>query len=251
MSLQHNWNDAQLAVIDNHNVGDTRYIMTRQLAAILERAKRNLVASKAAIATNNEAVLSQLHSGNGRLLHDRIRSLQMMYANRLISEQEYAREQAMLNRELASHNIQGGGGCEGDMAADFRQYLDNDPSSNGRRDDQPSGWERGNRKWKIGTCQVKACPSPKPTEVGPCSVCKHCQAIFDAGGDPTKPGFFASAAKKKEESFQPHFGWSEAEEAMAEQVDEAFAEVEGQVMDLEPDRHRGREVAQIALRAAV
>jgi hypothetical protein len=41
----------------------------------------------------------------------------------------------------------------------------------------------GNKKepwaWKKGTCRIKKCASPKPTEVGPCSVCRNCQAKFD------------------------------------------------------------------------
>lgn len=42
-------------------------------------------------------------------------------------------------------------------------------------------------KWKQGICQVQSCPSrPGKTEVGPCSVCRRCQAKFDAGQDPTK-----------------------------------------------------------------
>ena len=49
-------------------------------------------------------------------------------------------------------------------------------------------------KWKQGVCQVKACPSPKPTEVGPCSVCRHCQREFDEGRDPTK-GILARTAR--------------------------------------------------------
>lgn len=42
-------------------------------------------------------------------------------------------------------------------------------------------------KWKKGICRVEACPTrPGKTEVGPCSVCKQCQAAFDHGDDPTK-----------------------------------------------------------------
>lgn len=44
-----------------------------------------------------------------------------------------------------------------------------------------------NWKWKQGVCQVQTCPTrPGKTEVGPCSVCRSCQAKFDKGGDPTK-----------------------------------------------------------------
>ncbi|HSX45336.1 MAG TPA: hypothetical protein VLF39_04515 [Candidatus Saccharimonadales bacterium] len=42
-------------------------------------------------------------------------------------------------------------------------------------------------KWKQGICQVESCPTrPGKTEVGPCSVCRKCQAEFDKGRDPTK-----------------------------------------------------------------
>lgn len=42
-------------------------------------------------------------------------------------------------------------------------------------------------KWKKGYCRVEACPSkPKQTDVGPCSVCRRCQRLFNAGADPTK-----------------------------------------------------------------
>lgn len=48
------------------------------------------------------------------------------------------------------------------------------------------GWE-----WKLGQCVVKQCPSrPSKTLVGPCSVCKKCQAQFDAGKDPTKTRYY-------------------------------------------------------------
>lgn len=44
---------------------------------------------------------------------------------------------------------------------------------------------RENWKWKKGICQVKECPSrPAKTEVGPCSVCRKCQKIFDKGEQP-------------------------------------------------------------------
>jgi hypothetical protein len=39
--------------------------------------------------------------------------------------------------------------------------------------------------WKSGICKVDNCPSrPSNTKVGPCSVCKTCQHIFDKGKDP-------------------------------------------------------------------
>ncbi len=44
--------------------------------------------------------------------------------------------------------------------------------------------EKKNWKWKDGVCQVKTCR--KKAKVGPCSVCKKCQLVFDRGGDPTR-----------------------------------------------------------------
>ncbi len=42
-------------------------------------------------------------------------------------------------------------------------------------------------RWTRGVCIVKECPSrPAKTEIGPCSVCRKCQTIFDKGDDPKK-----------------------------------------------------------------
>lgn len=52
----------------------------------------------------------------------------------------------------------------------------------GNKTDGKESWT-----WKSGVCRVEACPTrPGKTEVGPCSVCRKCQAKFDAGKDPTK-----------------------------------------------------------------
>jgi hypothetical protein len=40
-------------------------------------------------------------------------------------------------------------------------------------------------KWTKGVCVVKECPTrPAKTDVGPCSVCRKCQTIFDNNNDP-------------------------------------------------------------------
>lgn len=41
-------------------------------------------------------------------------------------------------------------------------------------------------QWKNGRCRVPNCPSPKPTKIGPCSVCRNCQHQSDKGADLTK-----------------------------------------------------------------
>lgn len=56
---------------------------------------------------------------------------------------------------------------------------------------QSSGLERlirfglENWSWTRGVCRVDECPTkPRQTEVGPCSVCRGCQAEFDRGRNP-------------------------------------------------------------------
>jgi hypothetical protein len=58
--------------------------------------------------------------------------------------------------------------------------------------------------WKDGFCQVKECPTQKPkrqkVKVGPCSVCKNCQAMFDNNKDPVKEN------KKLQKKTKPRVG---------------------------------------------
>lgn len=201
-TLQDQWGDEQQAVIRKHELGNAEYKMTRELEATLEQAKRNLIMGKAGIATNNEDILAQLQPAEARQLHDEIRSLQVLWENQIISGHEYARAQAGLERKLAGRNLKGGGGCAGDASGGFRNGESGDGDMRAEAENEPrqqSDWEKGKRKWKKGKCQVKACKSPQPTEVGPCSVCKRCQAVFDGGGDPTKPGFVDMFAAKEPE----------------------------------------------------
>jgi hypothetical protein len=49
---------------------------------------------------------------------------------------------------------------------------------------------RENWVWTDGFCKVKECPTrdpkPKRVKVGPCSVCKACQTLFDQNKDPSR-----------------------------------------------------------------
>ena len=52
---------------------------------------------------------------------------------------------------------------------------------------QKAKMERRNWVWKKGVCLVEECPTrPSKTDVGPCSVCRKCQTIYDNGDDPEK-----------------------------------------------------------------
>ena len=47
---------------------------------------------------------------------------------------------------------------------------------------------RASWEWKTGTCIIENCPSRKRgrVEVGPCAVCRDCQALYDQKKDPYK-----------------------------------------------------------------
>ncbi len=66
--------------------------------------------------------------------------------------------------------------------------------------------ELGRENWTItiGVCRIKNCPSPKPTEVGPCQVCLlNCQPKFDNGSEPVYANKHESLSDIAERMFKP------------------------------------------------
>ncbi len=184
-SLQFEWGDEDLALIRNHDLEDGGYIMTRQLAARLEKAKRYLLNGAAAIATGNEKVLAQIDDQTRVHLEDRIQLIGILRASGA-AEEEIRRQQAQLDRDIASQNFTVGGGCLGENDADFQNRDPNSPLSASGSGQAESG-DRSSWKWKKGLCRIVACSSrPGETLVGPCEVCFGCQRVFDTGGDPTR-----------------------------------------------------------------
>jgi len=188
IGLQHQWGPEALEVINRHAAGNTHYQMTEELAAVLEKAKQNLLGSQAAVATGNEAVLSQVDAATARALQDGMRFIQQLRASG-VPQTELRLLQSQLNRRFASANFSVGGGCPGKNADNFnnRKPGDIDPLTGEAygRDDDPE--DKSTWKWKRGVCRVESCPTrPNETKVGPCSVCERCQAKFDNGEDPTE-----------------------------------------------------------------
>lgn len=181
--LQHEWNEDDLHTIYCHEQPDGEYAMTRRLAAVLERAKRNLLAGIAAIQTGNDKVLNQMDGATARKLREQADFIDILRTNNT-PPQEIAEMYANLNRSVARQNLKTGGGCMGESNADFGNSKispDGSLSAEEGKGEESKVWT-----WKKGVCRVTNCPSPKPTEVGPCSVCRGCQHKFDAGQDPTK-----------------------------------------------------------------
>jgi hypothetical protein len=220
-SLQHHWDDEALAIIGQHHRGDNRYTMTRPLAAVLERAKRNLLTSQAAIATKNERVMAQLRPGEGQALYDQIHSLQILRANQLISEQEFARQQANLEQKIAGHNIKGGGGCPDDAAANFRNIAEpTGPERAGSNEDESSG----KKLMSCPFCSAKVFDDP-------CAVvlsCWDCRAtvvngkVVSKGDGGSKARVAARKAAEKATQRDTHS--RPVERDLAQQVDAVFEE---------------------------
>jgi hypothetical protein len=182
IGLQEQWGDEDLALLENHNLGNCDYLMTRQLAARLEKTKQNILNSIAAIQTNNEKVLEQVDMPTARALQDQVRFIETLRTSG-VSQAEIDRQAMDLNRQIAGQNFEVGGGCSGGNKGEFKDGP-NGTDSNAALNSESA--DKKDWKWKSGVCQVRSCPSPKPTEVGPCSVCRNCQHQFDRGLDPTK-----------------------------------------------------------------
>lgn len=69
----------------------------------------------------------------------------------------------------------------------------------------------GQEKWKLrkGVCRVRNCPSPRPSEVGPCAVCVGgCQKLFDKNWSYKRiTAFYAELKRSKESKKLPSKGF--------------------------------------------
>ncbi|HEX8182866.1 MAG TPA: hypothetical protein VF575_04680 [Candidatus Saccharimonadales bacterium] len=183
--MQHAWNDEDVRTILGHDVAGS-HIMTERLAAMLEKAKRHLLMSEAAVVTSNQSVLDQVDEATAQQLQVQIDTLYHMQSNNM-DAQLIASHQAQIMRSLARQNFKISGGCAGGTQGNFRQEQGTNGLANEFEglDSNTTDGEASSWTWKKGVCRVESCPSPRPTEVGPCSVCRNCQHKFDSGIDPT------------------------------------------------------------------
>ena len=123
-----------------------------------------------------------------RALHD---TIEYHRSNNTMTPEIY-RMTVALDQKLTSSNLKISGGCPGEIIGDFNNPLANVTGL--EKEDEMDWGDKKGRKYKKGICVVPGCPSPKPTEVGPCSVCKDCQGIYDDGKDPSKEHSGSKAA---------------------------------------------------------
>ncbi len=202
-TMQDAWNRQELEVLRRHSLGENlEYHMTRELAKVLENMKQNTLLGGAAVLVGNQAVIKQLDQTT--LQHVLANEQQMFYAHQ--HGQDFRMIEANNGRYIGAANIKVGGGCQGnsdrskldDPNPDAPESaLDTEGNQSDADQNETNDWNNPNkRKWKKGICQVKACATrPGKTDVGPCSVCKNCQAKFDRGEDPTKDNVFTRVTK--------------------------------------------------------
>ncbi|MCA9332161.1 hypothetical protein KC968_04480 [Candidatus Saccharibacteria bacterium] len=227
-SMQHVWNSDELRVINQHSSGNNlEYMMTRELACILEKAKQNTLWGGAAVLSGNEAVVKQLQQEVCAQIQSNEQAMFVAYRQ----GQDLSLLQQQNSQLIGGANIKVGGGCAGNSD----RSATNDPanltdlleqrglnSSPSKSDD----WESNpnSRKWKKGVCQVRSCSTrPGVTEVGPCSVCKSCQAKFDAGDDPTKYVVPPRTQRQTDQTSQM------SEDYVRKMIDDIFASTQNHV----------------------
>ncbi len=176
--LQHNWSDEDLSIINNNYDENGGYTMTRELAVVVESARQNLLWSSAAIEIDNKEVKNQV---NEEVLN-KIAQNNQIIAIAKSSGMDYSQLEAQTYRLIAGQKIDVGGGCPGKNQSKFKENVEN--NSINQEDNRSTESSDKIEFNKYGKCRVKSCG--KVTYVGPCDVCRTCQAKFDEGDDPTK-----------------------------------------------------------------
>ncbi len=198
IGLQEFWTDDDLAVIRRHELSGADYEMSRELAVIVENAKRNTLWGGSALSVNNRHVTKQVSSAVATRIQQNEALIHMARQNGI----DYHALEMENIQLIASQNMKVGGGCPGKIENTFGsknrnpgelETLYSEQSNDDNVSDSPEKW-----KWKHGTCRVKACG--KKTEVGPCNVCRTCQAKFDKGDDPENQKVANETTDRKDES---------------------------------------------------
>lgn len=161
--LEDRWGDSDLKVIRNHKF-DNGYVMTRELAAVLQNAERNLVLTAAAVVAGNETVLKQMTPEVAKVIYQNEMAIQAAHRAGF----EIAELAGNNGRLIASQNVKVGAGCSGSNVANFKQ--DGDPLGYGDNDQNHEKQEWYGKHKKKGTCVN----CKEDGEVGEKSWCRSC-----------------------------------------------------------------------------
>jgi hypothetical protein len=198
-SLQQRWDKDALAALSELQTPNGGYMMTRQLAAILEDAQKNILWTSAAVISGNEKVMNQMDSVTLRMIQKNELAIQAaQYA-----QASSAELQARNSRMIAGQNIEVRGGCAGSTKGRFN---DGDPDVMASVFDGEGVINPNNKEsrwgWKKGICRTDNCPTkPGVTDVGPCNICRTCQHAYDRGSEPS----YTPASDRQKTLFAQYF----------------------------------------------
>ncbi len=190
------WSDEDLHTILRHDVAG-EYIMTNELAAVLEKANEQILKSQAAVAVNSRKLRNQAAPETMRHLQSEISQLEIMCRS-AVDPRQLAAQEARVARIFARQNFKLQGGCAGGSQSKFKDNSPDELPSESSESELPATEDSEDQTswaWKKGVCRVNNCLSPKPTDVGPCRVCRSCQRDFDEGIDPTKGTLITAESK--------------------------------------------------------
>lgn len=118
-SLDGSWNDKDQETVDRHKIIDDEgagYMMTRELAEIIQKAEENLVLTTAAVMVKNEKITSQIEPEVVEIIRaNEVVVQQAQMANSQIYFLEM--NQFNMNRTIARQKVKVGGGCSGENNA--------------------------------------------------------------------------------------------------------------------------------------
>lgn len=192
--LQHYWGANDLALITAHRLPDGGLAMSRELEARIEIAQQAILFATAGVVTGNARVLEQISPQEAQRILEAEEYIQALHRQGRLQEARAA--QAHQSQLIARNNIRVGAGCPGELDAGFGEGKGSKADRRGEDSDTDSedAEDRSSWTYKKGICRVESCLTrPGQTEVGPCDVCRSCQAIFDEGLDPTKFTVIAQA----------------------------------------------------------
>ena len=187
MVLQNQWSDGTLRLLQEHELPDGQYGMSRALAAHLEQAWQKVHLGEVAVAIGDDRALRNVDEATAQRLianANRIRELEAAGVSPMV----LAGQKAEHLREVSRSKVTPGGGCSGQNNFEFGKSA-----GDGATEGHSSGLGANGDKNSEGVgrihkavCRTKLCPSrPDEVLVGGCKVCLgSCQPLWDRGIDP-------------------------------------------------------------------
>lgn len=193
-SMQNRWQGEELEIVQAHMLPNGHYRMSRELAAVVERAKQRTFFVKASVITGNKRIIDQLDSDVAAKIYRAEILAQTAYASGY--RQEIYALETQQDFLITGQKLKGvGGGCAGEDSTDYAddKPLGSDSSLSSLRQDESKDLRQNSSEKKTGKkykdlCRIENCPSrPKRVEVGGCCICiDSCQVLFESGRDPNK-----------------------------------------------------------------